>query len=561
MNLSGANTSFRITIDPDSLDPITHAEYAPCFDLAVLHSRLTQWFDKLKKESASALFLGEANSFTQAELYATARVRSRFQSCCWEKSSRSDLNSEPLAELHTVVNNVRILAWLCRGPTGEQDLRYMKQRPHLLWNWMLELKRVAKSPQGSYLRSRLQSHLIDRFDLLVERGCRVDHMMLDEGVPRSVWQLFLENTVATSHSHRNSPSGTARICTILIGAGSRSTDASYKYYLTGRDLADQSDDSFGTNDATFKTTILHESTLAHCYAAVEALTLQGFEVNALDSDGKSAHRLACTWKREHGYETASNDRSYENSRIIALLEQNGSIWDAVDYSTELPLGWKAITTRGGHGDDTVYCEKHFDGITFKKPTFSLFQDHRLALGFRTMYSRGQTYYLDLLRFLQPDAQEILPAGRDTRIFTAEWYRADIKTHKQVVRLPPYRSVGEANSGDIRTPLLRHSESLTDARIWMRRPTRVLQLAWHTASSSYLNLLLPLVPLSIVAAACDWTPSILIPIAVCALIPLSCLVRFAVKEALGGTISASCNLGSLVEDFDCLIELLVSGIFP
>lgn len=550
-------------------------------------------------ERSTNLGVMHESSDMEVELYAVARLRSRFMACCWR------LECKLLAPVHLFahVRDLRILAWLCRGPIGQQEVKGLDIIRLDFWGWM------------KYVPSR--DEFVLRFRLLLEQGCRIDKMIYNEGIEKSVWRLFLERSMGlwAEESFKIAP-----ICAFLARvAADQSTEASYRYFLAGRGLSDLLGDSVTAGDSAFRTTILHESVLAHCYAAVEALTLQGFSVNALDGNGKFAIQLLYEMDQGNNLnmsEDSARRRDLEDSRIIALLEQNESLWDRTDFesvkksgSSNLPLGWRAEAMQSSRGEEVLYREKHFDGITFKKPSFSLFQDQRLALGYRTVSLSGRTYHLDLLRFLQPGTTTALPASQATPIFTAQWYWDDIRSsdiqdtratsgrinairklfhrERDAMREPipvsaPQHGGGmnnirrefrlhsrlderhhgssgasPLNSGDETSPLLgpyRPSNIFEDDSFLIIWPVAILRPMHFMLTSNYLNLLLPLIPLSIVATASGWSPSVHIPVAVGALIPTSSMMRFAVHE-----VSRSRGTGGVVEEFDCLIELFVSSI--
>ena len=47
----------------------------------------------------------------------------------------------------------------------------------------------------------------------------------------------------------------------------------------------------------------------------------------------------------------------------------------------------------------LYTEFYTQSVTTEPPTFSLFEDRKLALGYRKLVAQGMTYYTDLLQFI------------------------------------------------------------------------------------------------------------------------------------------------------------------
>ncbi|OOQ88270.1 Vacuolar calcium ion transporter [Penicillium brasilianum] len=103
----------------------------------------------------------------------------------------------------------------------------------------------------------------------------------------------------------------------------------------------------------------------------------------------------------------------------------------------------------------------------------------------------------------------------------------------------------------------HHHHPKDNRVWVRWPMHVVRLTWLTLVRDYVNLLLVVVPLGIVAGALGWDPSAIFVLNFFAIIPLASLLSFATEElaatmgqALGGLMNAT---------FGNAVELIVSII--
>ena len=529
----------------------THKPGESCFELGLLESLLSDSLQSLGIHSST--YVHSELGIWAADIYAIARVRSRFPTCCWSSESKTAL------ACYRNICDYRILAWLTRGPIGKKELEELRDKQNGLWDWM-----TLYIPSGSprhfqefgYRPSIRESdqfamlkNMMSHFRLLIECGYPIDELILDgRGTPKTVWLLFLETARSWQTLDEQGYLDLTSLCGYLLCVASETeTTEQYRYFLTGKGLPEIYEDGSPAETSTFRTTLLHESVLADWYPAVEALTLQGFNVNALDGNGKTPIQLALESK------DSKDPQEIHTLRIIALLEQNKSIWDRSDFSSRrlessLPLGWKTEILPEESGDRSLFFEKHFGGLTFKRPTFSLFQDQRLALGFRKVSLPGQTYYLDLIRFFQKDTTSPSQIAQPTRIFTLQWYINDIRATNKELRkpgLPSFQNI-------FYTPTSYHQHDSP----WVRWPALCLRIIWVLLSSSYFNLLLTLLPLSIIAGILNWSPGASIGVSIGAIIPLSKMLRFAMAELFGKWNSRDSGLVRRVDDLDCLIELFV-----
>lgn len=80
----------------------------------------------------------------------------------------------------------------------------------------------------------------------------------------------------------------------------------------------------------------------------------------------------------------------------------------------------------------IYHDILSHSLTFRQPTFSLYEDRRLALGSRRFSASGQTYYLDILRFTSPAScplRQPVSAGSDN-IFKNDHLDVWLPTRRQ-----------------------------------------------------------------------------------------------------------------------------------
>lgn len=76
---------------------------------------------------------------------------------------------------------------------------------------------------------------------------------------------------------------------------------------------------------------------------------------------------------------------------------------------------------------------------------------------------------------------------------------------------------------------RLSGSLTDERVYVRWPSKILYTTYEVLVSNYANVFLVFVPLGIVAGAVGWDPVAIFVLNFLAIIPLAGLLAFATEE--------------------------------
>ena len=257
-------------------------------------------------------------------------------------------------------------------------------------------------------------------------------------------------------------------------------------FLTGHGV--DNSDELG-EEISSSTTALHEAVKASNYAVVEYLVLTDFYVQALDKDGFSALDLAVEFLH-----TGRAFKSVENERIIALLQQNKDIsHNPGSLNAGLPLGWEPCLDGSGNTGLRVWretsIESDHDAITFIQPKAGLWQDRRIALGQRRAQgTTGQVYYLDPLRFLRNPRQRIdKPMIATEPYFGEHWYADDIKQNLEPPPLPPNGTLFE-----------------NDPRPWIRGIFRIWLTLRVAVSSSYGNLLLFVLPFSVLSRFIHWS---------------------------------------------------------
>jgi hypothetical protein len=370
------------------------------------------------------------------QLYALLRVRSRLPLCCMRKSGLR-FNCIEFALQKNV--SFATLAWACHGEIGKTEISDMNIQT--LAVWLAELKTRASPWRATEIVSRLV--------LLVEKGCRIENPVRDWEGGKSIFRIMLE----ISYRCRNDVARDVFMeCIVRLQVQAMGTHTSVsmrpslRYFLTGHGLPDHLGD-MPDHETTGWTTALHESVRMSAYRMVEALVLNEFQVNAIDVKGKTAYSYSRAQLVDPGSRTRTDGtETYEADRIAALLGQNtDSAWSPQvrhqsqsNADVSLPLGWERVSLTDHQSKQalsesarsktsfyvTLYMDRHFGSITLKSPTFSFFTDQRLALGFRQVHLPGQTYYLDLLRFLQPPSSLSSRSRISETTYSLAWYEQE-----------------------------------------------------------------------------------------------------------------------------------------
>jgi hypothetical protein len=416
---------------------LMHPEDTDCWDFAWLVEELQSCLEAVPKPDSSRQQSTSSLQTLKDRIYTMFRLRSHVPLCCITRSGLL-LNHLQLALEKDC--NLATLAWACRGDVGQKEL--LNLDVETLLSWMIH--------QQNRKDAWKVTDIVMRLFLLLESGCNLESPVSTNTGTKSILRIILELVYSLKHEVAREMFVGCLIRLQLHALDqqrSLTMRPSLRYFLTGYGLPDRLGE-LPENETVGWTTVLHECVKVPMYNIVEALVLNGFEVSALDAHGETAFQCAIT-----GVSTFKGHErdSFELDRIIALLRQSsmalrtpGDMDDKRWRDTSaLPNGWDTIhvqryfrerstllsqnkpTGTVVHNQE-LYLDRHFGSITLQRPTFSFFSDQRLALGFRKVHLPGQTYYLDLLRFIRP------PFSLPTRgqavewIFTDAWYEEEAK---------------------------------------------------------------------------------------------------------------------------------------
>jgi hypothetical protein len=404
------------------LQSSAHSQDQPCWDFTWLAEAIT--------ESADA-FLASATESQSSRMYTLMRLRSQIPLCCMRKSGHL-LNCVEFALQKDL--SFPILAWSCHGETGMADVSETNNQILAVWLAGLDAPASTKTP----------ADIVDRLVLLVEKGCRIEDPVRRSNQVRSIFRVMLEISQCEPETNRFMD------CIIQMQLREMHTDSSstmrpsLRHFLTGKDLPDHLG-PMPEDDTTGWTTALHECVRMGSYSMVEALVVKGFQVNAFDAQGRTAYQyISISGVSSEREVSKQGIKSYEPDRIEALLSQSsGPSWEQHPPDKRvrgaLPLGWDRVSLKDHRHSvpdsanlkapypDVLYLDRHFKSVTIKPPSFSFFTDQRLALGFRKIHLPGQTYYLDLLRFLQPPTSLSYRPRISKPKFSPAWYEDEVGT--------------------------------------------------------------------------------------------------------------------------------------
>ncbi|KAJ5160424.1 uncharacterized protein N7482_007428 [Penicillium canariense] len=404
---------------PYALTIIRHG-YRPCINL----KHLQKLYDGLVES---------IRSNDETRVYALARVRSRIPACCW-KRVKGGRPAHMIERYIKDTHDFSTLAWMCRGEIGAGEL-------HLETHMKAVFGCILQRPRNfSYFAIRREQQLgvqgrSKHFMLLLEHGARIEAAANSEGE-----SVFLQYLHLSDEFSRNGYGDLSirDICVSFRRIARKPCIAPItRFYITG-ELPELEENTKGCSN-----TALHDSVVAENYVAVEALVRSGFFVDARNKDNRTALYLALKRRKEQQRSAAQRKQKNKHKaslvdsttlwRIIALLKQNTTqaldIDNASWASTEIPLGWerKAITSRSNNPDDSskeIFYDTLSTSLTFTKPRFSLYEDRRLALGARRFSASGQTYYLDLFRFISPSSSSSdadIQTSPDMEIYDDRWF--------------------------------------------------------------------------------------------------------------------------------------------
>lgn len=326
-----------------------------------------------------------------------------------------------------------LLAWLCRGEIGAHEL----QKPATDLETPTNAQTIWQSIYGSERCESLnrpkklnESEELELFLIMMKHGIHLEHSITPKHQsPDEAPSLFIAYLQRVREEVRGRVVG--EICGRfkLACRRSRCIRPETRYYMTGKLPEGETKESEIIQNCT--TTALHQCVGIRSYEAVEQLVKHGFVVDARDAKHWTALGYAratmqqdCNKEDPHQRpplttvnsdaltpQSPNKNRAMELNRIIGLLEQNTSHAPSSTYAglgsrsqsiskiaAQLPLGWEAHSSKSSK----CYIESYTNSLTFKPPCFSLFDDRRLALGYRRMQGDGHTYFLDLIQFITAD---------------------------------------------------------------------------------------------------------------------------------------------------------------
>lgn len=371
-----------------------------------------------------------------AVLYVVGRLRASLRHCCWNASSPSVefLWLEQDFLCHPDIP-FEALAWLCQGDVGQNELEQSNS--------------IGFFPQNQDKLKRLNpSQRLERFLLLLDHGWQIEKILM----------TFLQSLDSPAVGKI-----TAEICRRFKNAQERSVNfaVTTRFFMTGLLPANGS-------DTECKTTVLHECARHSLFAAVEQIVRSGLtKIDALDNQKATALDIAVCRQNEKYF---LPERQENNDRIIGLLRRRARAPSNTKKS-DLPLGWEAVDIpkperkqafpqsqsselllkynnneeivsnveiEANHSNAEVaqghkpqyYFETFTQSITFTKPTFSLFDNRRIALGHSTSSRSPQQYYFDFISFISQEYRQRVLLVKDSEIATrfpvydSNWYAHD-----------------------------------------------------------------------------------------------------------------------------------------
>ena len=533
---------------PDGTDIIDHTLSATC-DISGIQKRLEDEMSLIDRtngprNNASEIPLlpsmfktNESRNNRRANsentVYALARLRSRFALPVWDSGLSSGSRSEsssPLPIDRSVQSNdsyktssnavvraldldldIQTIAWLCKGPVGRREITNSMKSS--LWRTTYEATD----------RSTSRARRIQIIALLLQMGAEVDDRVTDAG-PITAFGRILRNLVTEDLQEAERFETTILVCRHFKGAALRSGSPQSRYFFTG-ELPDESDvDEAGA----FLTTALHEAVLACSYPAVQYLLSYHFPIYIQNRQGQTPFELA----KSMPLDTASSRMklNQESRRILEMIRRTAST-DII--KSNLPLGWTVKHLLSGR---QVYEELHTNSITFRAPSFSLWQERRLTLGFKQLSSKGQSFLIDLVRFVDSGPEAFEEGFSDESfIFDDRWFRTDIRNTK-------------------------FGRTDTSSLGWLM-PSTIVVLLYHLTKelvlslrSNYLNLALVFLPFSLVAPNLGWSNELVVVFNSLIIVPIYSFHRFALRQM--GARHSKYVKSMVIAASDSMVEVIV-----
>ena len=468
-----------------SINGLSVFEHPPgrCCDPDVMREMRIQMDEKLQSKAFQPRslemhpWLMRHGSFNDEDvIYALARLRARLPLCCWGSEENE---STALSKAFARNSDLQTLAWLCNGPVGQEEFKRCSLKA--LWS--------------SICTNELpQSQMVERILLLLYMGAGVDDQISEEA-PLTAFGQILLSTSCVSNRDSVQSNLAMNICQHFQRTAAQRVSPQARFFMTGQ-LPDEDDID---RDYHFSTSALHEAIAACCYDAVHYLLSSQFPVHILDQQGQSPYQLSKALAQ--GLRDG-DPLMTERLRIVDLLRNSTQ----ADERLDLPVGWTAKELGSG---GFVYKELHTNSITFKVPRFSLFGERRLLLGYKNISGLGNSYIVDLVRFISSDhaTSEPTTLGAAALSFDDEWFR---------------KNIAETNAREFDMPTM----------------TRILRVSSSTVftffsvlRSNYLNIFLIFVPLSVVARAVGWSSQIVIFFNSLAIVSLSSILCLAVRQIM------------------------------
>jgi serine/threonine protein kinase len=380
-----------------------------------------------------------------SKLYGLAFLRSKIPLCCWKasvldhgpgaagneehfdgmhgteeyffdrsKRIRAHFEAdEPVYEsllelaLHGT-HAIPTLAWLMHGPVGEAELAAAREYDDFCAAFLE--RRQLPGQKDSWYRAQVLL-------LLIDRGCRADVVDTWPSNAERTWIRAFLGSIET-----DTPVSVAFCNRLMAHANLGSISAPEKFYANGLlpDGAAQAE-----TISTCKTTLLHDCALTGHYDAVSFLIGKNFPPDVRDSMGRTALKVLTSRmsSESRSRRDARKGLAGQHDRIKLLLGGTtaGSDSLARGWTEEESIAGCDVTGSSSSRSKLCWVEEKTQSLTFTKPSFSLFSDRRLALGYRRLVARSadgerQVYYVDPWSLLHPpeayanDSQPLAPPG-------------------------------------------------------------------------------------------------------------------------------------------------------
>lgn len=350
------------------------AAFQGCWDMDPVYSDL---HDHLHNNSAHS----------QLQIYALARCRARAKRCCWHKACILPSTSESPRRANMVslalqarpVIEIAILAWLCQGPVGLQEVAELGS-DYQTWKNVLDPDQLNESER------------LERFLLLLQFGARVEQYDLYDGY--SLTSLLF--TFCQSLSHFNHGTAMREICSQFAEIKHRSHihDTTYDYLAGPRTELDHPHD---LNANRLKQCALYDFTDILNLAAAQEIINAGFPLSpsssrALSERANSAAR----------YRNTPEARDLALGFSTLLLRSRPTLTSSPTQTlVELPLGWETIKIPAPkkvdeersdeNKTDECYRDTVSGSLTFIKPRASLLENRYILVGYASTPSDDDAY--------------------------------------------------------------------------------------------------------------------------------------------------------------------------